>query len=185
MGGHTALETPLRAQGPFPRVTSRQARVWPAGGGGCRPHWRGPACRHRAPGSARCHCHQGPKLKRRRFLLDPLGRKRPSGNPLNVTPSSGRLSHPTELLGFSRRTGEGRGCLPLLLQWAVWPWASDSWAWTSDYIPPPQRDGPEGTVPASPRTELTGDEELPPKKVTRNQVAMKTQVAEKPGSSGK
>lgn len=32
---------------------------------------------------------------------------------------------------------------------------------------------------------LTGEEELPPKKVTRYQVAMKTQVAEKSGSSGK
>jgi len=32
---------------------------------------------------------------------------------------------------------------------------------------------------------LTGEEELPPKKVTRYQVAMKTQVAEKCGSSGK
>lgn len=42
--------------------------------------------------------------------------------------------------------------------------------------PPSQATQPPG---------LTGEEELPPKKVTRYQVATKTQVAEKSGSSGK
>lgn len=32
---------------------------------------------------------------------------------------------------------------------------------------------------------LTGENELPPKKVTRYQVAMKTHCAENPGNSGK
>lgn len=45
--------------------------------------------------------------------------------------------------------------------------------------------GPRWT-PSLPQDEkLTGEEALPPKKVTRYQVAMKTQVAEKSGSSGK
>lgn len=46
--------------------------------------------------------------------------------------------------------------------------------------PGPQRD----VLPPQDGT-LTGEDALPPKKVTRYQVATNTQVAEKPGSSGK